>query len=108
SGENPDRAGEVVAAALTEHPEVRGIYNVSSGNVAIARTMQAMGLAQRVTMITHELTASRRQLLRDGILDAVIDQNPRLEAARALEVLARHFRRGDHGSIGPHHTPFDI
>ncbi|WP_323012796.1 LacI family DNA-binding transcriptional regulator [Devosia sp.] len=108
SGEDPATAGEVVAAALIDAPQVRGIYNASAGNMAIARSILAMGLDQHIVMITHELTASRRQLLRDGILDAVIDQNPRLEASRALDILAQHFQRGEIVAGHPHHTPFDI
>jgi LacI family transcriptional regulator len=32
-------------------------------------------------------------MLLDGIIDAVIDQNPELEVLTALEVLAHHFGR---------------
>lgn len=108
SGEDPARAGEVVAAALKGHPEIRGIYNVSAGNVAIAGTIEEMGLAQKIVMITHELTPSRRRLLRDGVLDAIIDQNPRQEALRAIEVLGRHFQRAEPKGSETEHTPFDI
>jgi LacI family transcriptional regulator len=44
-------------------------------------------------MIAHELIAHRRQMLLDGIIDAVIDQNPELEVLTALEVLPHHFGR---------------
>lgn len=108
SGEDQMRAGEVVSLALDEHPRVRGIYNISAGNLAIARAIEAKGLASRITMITHELTPARRQLLRDGILDAVIDQNPRLEARRVLKLLERRFHRSEIDSGFSHYTPFDI
>jgi LacI family transcriptional regulator len=108
SGESQERAGELVLDALQGHPGVRGIYNVSAGNLAIARTIQSLGLAHRIVMITHELTPARRQMLRDGILDAVIDQNPWLEAQRALEVLGRHFQRSE-AEIRPNdYTPYNI
>jgi LacI family transcriptional regulator len=47
-------------------------------------------------------------MLRDGILDAVIDQNPRLEAQRAIEALARHFKRLDSETKLEEYTPFNI
>jgi LacI family transcriptional regulator len=108
SQEDQMLAGEVVRAALEEHSDVAGIYNVSAGNVAIARTIDSMGLAQKIVIITHELTPSRRRLLQDGVLDAVIDQNPRLEARRALELIGNHFQRGDVTQPLDHYTPFDI
>jgi LacI family transcriptional regulator len=108
SGEDQERAGELVLEALRDHPGVRGIYNVSAGNLAIARAIQGLGLAHKIVMITHELTPVRRQMLRDGILDAVIDQNPWLEARRALEVLGRHFQRSDVEIRLNEYTPYSI
>jgi LacI family transcriptional regulator len=57
-------------------------------------------------LITHELTERRRELLREGRLDAVIDQNPELAVNRAVELLARHFGRIDE-AVSPT-TPFTL
>lgn len=108
SGEDRERAGEVVSEALKDNPSVRGIYNISDGNTAIARTIRWIGLEGKIILITHELTPDRRELLRDGMLDAVIDQNPRLEAKRALEVLGEHFKRTDIERTAEAYTQFNI
>lgn len=108
SGEDQTRAGQVVRQALQENKNIRGIYNISAGNSNIAQTLLSMGLEQRVVLITHELTPERRRMLREGIIDAVIDQNPREEARRALEVLARHFNRIQDTAPYGTHTPFNI
>jgi LacI family transcriptional regulator len=108
SAEDRRRAGDVVHAAFRSNPRINGVYNVSAGNLAIATAIRSLGLAHRAVIITHEITPERRRLLRDGVLDAVIDQNPTLEAMRAIEVLGRHFKRiaGD-VKLGEH-TPFSI
>ena len=51
-------------------------------------------------MIVHELTDTRRTLLRERAIDAVIDQNPTLEAQVAVETIARLLGRmeGESGS----------
>ena len=108
SGEDRERAGRVVLDALGEHPGVRGIYNVSAGNSAIVQAIGSLGLTHKIVLITHELTEARRQMLLDGALDAIIDQNPRLEAQRALEVLGRNFQRSETGTAGGEYTPFQI
>jgi LacI family transcriptional regulator len=108
SGEDQARAGEVVYKALRNNPGVRGVYNVSAGNLAIAKAIRSLRLEHKIVMITHEITPERRQMLRDGILDAVIDQNPRLEAQRAIEVLGRHFKRTENESQLEEYTPFNI
>ena len=42
-----------------------------------------------MAIVVHELTESRRSLLRQRAIDAVIDQNPALEARVAVETVAR-------------------
>ena len=108
SGEDQERAGDVVYRALRNNPDVRGLYNVSAGNLAIAKAIRSLGLEHKIVIITHEITPERRQLLRDGILDAVIDQNPKLEAQRAVEVLGRHFKRTENDLRLEEYTPFNI
>lgn len=108
SGERQECAGEVVSAALRKNPNIRGIYNISAGNTAIAEVIRSMGVMHKVTLITHELTSGRREMLREGILDVIIDQNPHLEVQRALELLARHFGRSSAQSGAERYTPFNI
>ena len=67
----------------------------STGNRAIADMLAARGLAQSTVIVTHELTSDRRTLLRQGVIDAIIDQNPELEAFTVVETLAHHFGRLD-------------
>ena len=108
SGEDGNRAGEVIGHALRENSDIRGIYNVSSGNTRIARALMSMGLDQQVVLITHELTAERSRMLREGAIDAIIDQDPREEARRAVELLGRHFNRIEPATTTGSFTPFHI
>lgn len=108
SGEDQTRAGDVVHAALRKNPGVRGIYNVSAGNSAIANVIRRLGLIQKIVLITHELTPERRAMLQEGVLDAVIDQDPRGEARRAIEILSRHFQRMEMMSRTDAQSPFSI
>lgn len=109
SGEDQRRAGDVVHRALRGNPAINGIYNISAGNLAIASAIRSLGIEHTTVMITHEITPERRRMLRDGVLDAVIDQNPRLEVQRAIEVLGRHFKRAEPGAVDlDEPTPFSI
>jgi LacI family transcriptional regulator len=45
-----------------------------------------------VIVVGHEVTEGTRELLLDGTLDALIDQNPRVEAREALNVLSHRIR----------------
>lgn len=108
SGEDQTRAGEVVRRALQNNSHIRGIYNVSAGNTNITQAIKSLGLAQQIVLITHELTTERRRMLRDGVIDVIIDQNPHEEARRALEIIAGHFNRLESEKNPGGYTPFNI
>lgn len=91
--EQGERAGALVRGALERNPAVRGIYNASSGAGQIVDVLERLGLSRRIVFITHELTERRRRLLGEGLIDAILDQNPVLEVRVAVEALAAHFGR---------------
>lgn len=71
-------------------------------------THRALILRRRVTFVTHELTPERRALLKEGVIDAIIDQNPDLEIATAVGLIARHFGRRDDAPPVTGITPLTI
>ncbi|MBP1884136.1 LacI family DNA-binding transcriptional regulator [Sinorhizobium mexicanum] len=81
------RAFEETAALLKRHPDLSGIYNIGAGNAGIGQALQEAGFAQSVIFVGHELTERTKRFLLDGTMDAVIDQNPRVEAREALAML---------------------
>ncbi|KQY20435.1 MULTISPECIES: LacI family DNA-binding transcriptional regulator [Rhizobium/Agrobacterium group] len=81
------RAFEETVSLLKRHPDLSGIYNIGAGNAGIGQALQEAGLAQSVIFVGHEVTESTKRFLLDGTMDAVIDQNPRVEAREALTML---------------------
>ena len=75
------------AQLLQRHEDLEGIYNIGAGNEGIARALKAYPSRGCIVYIAHELTPHNRACLLDGTIDAVIDQNPRVEAREALNVL---------------------
>ena len=94
SGEDPERAGLLVAATLRDRPGLGGIYHASAGAGPV---VQALRAADRndVFVITHELTEDRRILLKSRALHAVIDQDPAAEVHVAIETIARLLGRSE-------------
>ena len=85
--DDPDKAFEIAMEVLDRHADLSAIYNVGAGNSGIAKALRAKNLRRHVLLIGHEATEDTRELLLDGTLDAVIDQNPRVEAREALNAL---------------------
>lgn len=90
--DDPDKAYVEAAALLSRHPDLAAIYNVGAGNTGIGRGLKERGRERSVIFVGHEVTDGTRELLLDGALDAVIDQNPRVEAREALNVLTHRIR----------------
>jgi LacI family transcriptional regulator len=87
-----ERAFAEATNLLERHADLAGIYNIGAGNQGIARALKNKGRAGKVVFVGHELTEHNKAFLLDGTFDAVIDQNPRVEAREALNILIHSIR----------------
>jgi LacI family transcriptional regulator len=78
------RSELVVREALNQNPDTVAIYNTGGANQAVAAVMR--GLDPKPIFIGHELNDTSRQLLKDGTMALVIDQNPDQQARLALQI----------------------
>jgi LacI family transcriptional regulator len=84
-GEDDEQRSElVVREALRRHPGTVALYNTGGANQAVAAAIQR--LEPKLVFIGHELNDVSRELLKDGVMALVIDQNPDLQARLALEI----------------------
>lgn len=90
-GDDRARAYELTRQVLQQSTPA-GIYNVGAGNSGIGRALQEAGMQRQVVFVGHDLTTTSRQFLLDRTMDAVIDQNPRVEAREAISMLAAAVR----------------
>lgn len=87
--------------AMLEKEKPNALYNIGSGNQGIARALREYGLARDVVFIAHDLTDATKILLIDRTIDAVIEQNPRVEAREIVKLLLSAVR----GSKEPEYLP---
>ncbi|MBV8353097.1 MAG: LacI family DNA-binding transcriptional regulator [Verrucomicrobia bacterium] len=87
-----ERSYTETAELMRNHPNLGGVYNIGAGNRGIARALEESGRALEIVFSGHELTEHSRRFLLSGVMDAVIDQHPRLEAREAIRALARAAR----------------
>ncbi|MBX3569866.1 MAG: LacI family DNA-binding transcriptional regulator [Rhizobiaceae bacterium] len=87
-----EKAYVEACALLDRHPDLAAIYNVGAGNTGIARALKERGRHNEVVFVGHDVTSGTKELLLDGTIDAVIDQNPRVEAREALNILSSTIR----------------
>ncbi|WP_306222315.1 LacI family DNA-binding transcriptional regulator [Bosea beijingensis] len=84
---------------LAKHPDLAGIYNIGGGPEGIARALKEAGRQGEVVFIGHGLTPETRALLIDGIMDAVINQDPQAALMDCVAIFA-NIRAGRQPSEG--------
>jgi LacI family transcriptional regulator, galactose operon repressor len=83
----------LLSKLFEKHPDVVGVYGIGSGYRGITRAIVAAGLSDKITFMGHELTKHTRQFLVDGVMDAVIDQDPSRQVERTFLTLLNHKER---------------
>lgn len=81
--------------------DISGIYSIGSGNQGIARALREARMEREIVFIGHDLTDATRLMLLDRTMDAVVDQNPRVEAREIVRLLASSVK----GSMEPEYLP---
>jgi len=96
-----EKAAAETLALLDRHPDLAAIYNVGGGTAGIGRAVRERGLSGRLVLIGHEATEDNKALLLDGTVDALIDQNPRVEARESLAALVAAVKGEVHAFVPP-------
>ncbi len=87
-GRDEDKRSEhLMVRLLSNHPDIVGLYNVGAGTPGVAKALMESGRAGEVVFVGHDVTVMTRKLLLQGVMDAVISQNPGHEARAAVRVL---------------------
>lgn len=87
-----DRTTEnLVAAALSAHPDIRAVYSIGGGNRAILRAF-AKEKRPIDVFAAHDLDADNRTLLAEGRLTFVIHHDLRQDARSACQMVMAHHR----------------
>ena len=87
SADDREAAAQIVGRMLDEHPDLIGIYSISAGNRGILSMLEQRKPDPRPVLIVHELSPHIRHALLTGQVDAVINQDPEMEAQRAVRSL---------------------
>ncbi|SFJ31365.1 LacI family DNA-binding transcriptional regulator [Jannaschia pohangensis] len=81
------RAEAVLTTTIAHHPDILGVYILSSEARVPLRILQQLNMPDHVVQIVHERTASTVSALLDGSVDAIITQDPGHLARSALRRL---------------------
>nr|WP_281432951.1 LacI family DNA-binding transcriptional regulator [Aestuariivirga litoralis] len=95
-GDDSRKSEFLLISALKGRTDFVGIYNVGAANDAVGAVLRQTEKHEHPIFIGHELTPESRQLLQEGLMTLVIDQNPEHQSRFAVDVLLHHFGYTDH------------
>lgn len=81
--------------------DISAIYSIGSGNQGIAAALREQRKERDIVFVGHDFTDATRALLLDRTMDAVIDQNAKVQAREILKLLVSEVK----GTAEPQFMP---
>lgn len=78
---------DVLGRLLEREPGIVGIYSMGAGNRGVIDVLSSRPGYRDIVVVAHELTDHSRKALRDGLFDAVINQDAGHEIRSAVRLL---------------------
>lgn len=88
SFDNTEEVEKVIENAMMGISGINGIYVVSGGQKGIENAFKKLGLDRRPYVVIYDQTPKNEKLLKDNIIDFLIDQNGFEQGYRPLRILA--------------------
>ena len=73
---------------LRTHPDIAGIYAITSGYEGACRALIETGLAGKVHLILHDEIASNLEYARQGVIDFVLGQDAEVQGTLPMQLLS--------------------
>lgn len=87
---DPQRAAEIVTSSLSAHPDLAGIFSTNDqGAIGAITGLRQAGAVGQVKMVAYDAASAEVAALKNGEIQALIAQNPKLEGEVAMEVAAK-------------------
>lgn len=84
----------VTTELLKTHPEINALYLVSAGVVGACRAVTDLTPKRDIRIISHDVSPSTCSLLKDGIIQATITQDPFFQGKKPLDILLDYLGMG--------------
>ena len=99
---------EKTTALLKKHPEINSLYFVAGGVYGGCRSVKALGLQNQMRIVAYDMVPTTKELLRQGIISAVICQQPKLQGSKPLALLFTYLTTGELPDREQHYVAVDI
>lgn len=81
---------ETVYQMLWEQPEIDTVYLINPGDYRACQIIRSTAKNPNIRIITNDLTAQQRKMVKDGVISATICQEPERQGSQPLELLFQY------------------
>ena len=99
---------EKTTKLLQEHKEINALFFAAGGVYGGCRAIAALGLQNKLCTIAFDKAETTQLFLEQGILSAVICQQPHIQGEKPLELLFSYLTTGELPSRDRYFVPADI
>lgn len=86
---------EKTTRLLKEHPEINALYFTAGGVYGGCRSVQALNRQDEMCIVAYDMVPTTRELIRKGIISAVICQQPKVQGSKPLALLFAYLTTGE-------------
>jgi ribose transport system substrate-binding protein len=85
--DDPQKAAEIVTSTLSAHPDLGGIFSTNDqGAIGAITGLKQAGAQGKVKVVAYDSATAEVNALKNGTINALIAQNPKLEGEVAMEI----------------------
>jgi ribose transport system substrate-binding protein len=85
--DDPQKAAEIVTSTLSAHPDLAGIFATNDqGAIGAITGLKQAGAGGKVKVVAYDSATAEVNALKNGTIQALIAQNPKLEGEVAMEI----------------------
>lgn len=84
-----------VEKMLAEYPDVNVVYIANPADYKICELIHRADTNHQLKIVTNDVVETFAQMMEDGVVDATISQQPKVQGALSLEILFRYLAFGE-------------
>lgn len=87
--DDPQKAAEIVTSTLSAHPDLAGIFSTNDqGAIGATTGLRQANAAGKIKVVAYDAATAEVDALKNGTIQALIAQNPKLEGEVAMQKAA--------------------
>ncbi len=109
--ENQDRtetAFKIMLQYTNAYPDLKGVYITGGGSAGVGRALDLKEKTGRIKVISHDVIPDTVRLLKEGVLDFTLGQNPELQGYLLVKILFEYLIKEQSPATNPVDIPIEI